>query len=369
MFLGLEILSIAVYVLAGMHLRRLRSGEAAHQVLRARRLLVGVLPLRHRPGLRRHRHHQPGRRSPTSSPPTTLGRQRAAAGRLRPAAGRLRLQGRGGAVPLLGARRLRGLAQPGRGLHGVRREGGRLRRAAPGVRRRPSASYRVDWQPIVYVLAVLTLLVGAVLAVVQTDVKRMLAYSSISHAGFILVGVQAATADGTSGRALLPGRLHVHGRRAPSRWSPSSAARATTTTTSPTTGPVAARAAAGLRVHRVPAGPGRRAVHLGLPGQVLRDRRRRRGPLVLAGAGRHALGGHLGLPLPAHRPHDVRRPDEGAEEAEAEAEKAGPRIRIPAAAAIALVVAVVATIGIGLVPDPLTETARNATPELVATPD
>ena len=42
-------------------------------------------------------------------------------------------------------------------------------------------------------LAVLTLLVGSVLAVVQTDVKRMLAYSSISHAGFILVGVQAAS--------------------------------------------------------------------------------------------------------------------------------------------------------------------------------
>ena len=42
---------------------------------------------------------------------------------------------------------------------------------------------------MVYVLAVVTLLVGAVLAVVQTNVKRMLAYSSISHAGFILVAV------------------------------------------------------------------------------------------------------------------------------------------------------------------------------------
>jgi NADH-quinone oxidoreductase subunit N len=40
--------------------------------------------------------------------------------------------------------------------------------------------------------------VGAVLAVVQSDVKRILAYSSISHAGFILVGVEAATADGLS---------------------------------------------------------------------------------------------------------------------------------------------------------------------------
>lgn len=49
-----------------------------------------------------------------------------------------------------------------------------------------------DWRPAIWLLAVLTLVVGSVLAVVQTDVKRMLAYSSISHAGFILVGVEAA---------------------------------------------------------------------------------------------------------------------------------------------------------------------------------
>jgi len=48
----------------------------------------------------------------------------------------------------------------------------------------------------VYALAVATLLVGAVLAVVQTNVKRMMAYSSINHAGWVLVGVQAATAEG-----------------------------------------------------------------------------------------------------------------------------------------------------------------------------
>jgi NADH-quinone oxidoreductase subunit N len=42
------------------------------------------------------------------------------------------------------------------------------------------------------VLAVLTLVVGSVLAIVQTDVKRMLAYSSVSHAGFMLVGLEAA---------------------------------------------------------------------------------------------------------------------------------------------------------------------------------
>ena len=49
-----------------------------------------------------------------------------------------------------------------------------------------------DWQPVIWVLAVLTLVGGSVMAVVQTNVKRMLAFSSISHAGFILVGVEAA---------------------------------------------------------------------------------------------------------------------------------------------------------------------------------
>jgi NADH-quinone oxidoreductase subunit N len=52
--------------------------------------------------------------------------------------------------------------------------------------------HRDDWRPVIWVLAVLSLVVGSMLAVVQTDVKRMLAYSSISHAGFILVGVEAA---------------------------------------------------------------------------------------------------------------------------------------------------------------------------------
>ena len=59
-------------------------------------------------------------------------------------------------------------------------------------------SYQGDWQPIVYAIAVLTMFAGGAMAVVQTDVKRMLAYSSISHAGFILVGVQAATEDGVA---------------------------------------------------------------------------------------------------------------------------------------------------------------------------
>jgi NADH-quinone oxidoreductase subunit N len=60
-----------------------------------------------------------------------------------------------------------------------------------------------DWRPVIWALAVLTLVGGSILAVVQTNVKRMLAYSSISHAGFILVGVEAAAhASDTSQRGL-----------------------------------------------------------------------------------------------------------------------------------------------------------------------
>ena len=60
------------------------------------------------------------------------------------------------------------------------------------------ADHADDWQPAVYGLAILTLVVGSFMAIVQRDAKRMLAYSSISHAGFILVGVQAASDEGIS---------------------------------------------------------------------------------------------------------------------------------------------------------------------------
>jgi NADH-quinone oxidoreductase subunit N len=56
--------------------------------------------------------------------------------------------------------------------------------------------YRSDWRPIVWVLAVLTLAVGSIGMVLQTDIKRMLAYSSIAHGGYVLMAFQAATTQG-----------------------------------------------------------------------------------------------------------------------------------------------------------------------------
>jgi NADH-quinone oxidoreductase subunit N len=55
---------------------------------------------------------------------------------------------------------------------------------------------RWDFQPVLGVIAVLTMLVGAVLAVTQTDIKRLLAYSSIANAGYVLVGVLAVNKSG-----------------------------------------------------------------------------------------------------------------------------------------------------------------------------
>ncbi|MGI5338701.1 NADH-quinone oxidoreductase subunit NuoN [Streptomyces sp. CA-181903] len=57
---------------------------------------------------------------------------------------------------------------------------------------------RWDWRPVMWGVAILTMLVGAIVAVTQTDVKRLLAYSSIAHAGFILAGVIAISPDGVS---------------------------------------------------------------------------------------------------------------------------------------------------------------------------
>ncbi len=55
-----------------------------------------------------------------------------------------------------------------------------------------------DWRPMMWGVAIITMAVGAVFAITQTDVKRMLAYSAILNAGYILVGVVATSAEGLS---------------------------------------------------------------------------------------------------------------------------------------------------------------------------
>ena len=65
----------------------------------------------------------------------------------------------------------------------------------------------VDWTQLFWILAVLTMIVGNVIAVAQSNIKRMLAYSSIAHAGYLLIGVVSAGSaidlSSNGGRSLL----------------------------------------------------------------------------------------------------------------------------------------------------------------------
>jgi lipoprotein signal peptidase len=57
---------------------------------------------------------------------------------------------------------------------------------------------RWDWRPMMWVIAILSMVIGSLLAVTQTDMKRMLAFSSVAHTGFILLGVISTRAAGLS---------------------------------------------------------------------------------------------------------------------------------------------------------------------------
>ena len=87
------------------------------------------------------------------------------------------------------------------------------RRRALGPRRRRSTG-----RTLLMLISVLTMTVGNVAALTQTNMKRLLAYSSIAHAGYLLMGVVALSENGARGAARLPRRLPLHEPRARS-WS------------------------------------------------------------------------------------------------------------------------------------------------------
>ena len=57
-------------------------------------------------------------------------------------------------------------------------------------------SLAVDWQQMLMIMAVLSIIIGNITAIAQTNLKRMLAYSTISHVGFLLYGLMSATING-----------------------------------------------------------------------------------------------------------------------------------------------------------------------------
>src|SRR5262245_49661346 len=53
-----------------------------------------------------------------------------------------------------------------------------------------------DWQPMLIILSVLSMSIGNLAAIAQTNIKRMLAYSTISHMGFMLLGLLSGVVGG-----------------------------------------------------------------------------------------------------------------------------------------------------------------------------
>ena len=108
---------------------------------------------------------------------------------------RHRLQARRRAVPHVDTRCLRGRADAGDHVH---RAGSKL--AAFGMAYRLLDTGMGDlaqhWQLILAVLAIASLAIGNLVAIVQTNLKRMLAYSTISHMGYVLLGLSAANPEG-----------------------------------------------------------------------------------------------------------------------------------------------------------------------------
>jgi len=207
LFLGLEVLSIAVYVLAALHLRRVTSQEAGLKYFvlggfSSAFLLYGIALIYGGVGTTNLGLFDPSSQSggELTSIVGTLNQNLAIDDGLVLAGLALVLVGLAfkiGAVPFhfWTPDVYQGAPTP---MVAWMASGVKVAAAAGLVRVFVLTfwSYDVDWKPLMFGLAVVTLLVGSVLAVVQTNVKRMLAYSSIAHAGYLLVGVQAATEDG-----------------------------------------------------------------------------------------------------------------------------------------------------------------------------
>ena len=68
----------------------------------------------------------------------------------------------------------------------------------------------IDWPHVLMLVSVLTMTVGNVAALTQTNMKRLLAYSSIAHAGYIMMGVVALSENGARGDDDLPPGLRLH---------------------------------------------------------------------------------------------------------------------------------------------------------------
>ena len=290
MFVALEVLSLPLYLLCGLaRRRRLLSPGGGAEVLPARRVLLGVLPVRHGAALRLRRHgaavghrrrgqRELGRRRVCCSSASRCSRS-ACCSRSAPCRS---TPGRRTSTRALRRRSPRSWPRAPRSPRSARCCG-----CSTSARRRSLGLAADDLG-----VAILTMVVGAVVALTQTDVKRMLAYSSIAHAGFMLVGCRRPTrsSDGecSASRACCstcsPTASRRSARSPSSPWSATGAARRRTCRS----GPVSAGARrSSRRLRAVPARLRRHPADQRLHRQVrgVRGRRRRAAPTPLVVVG------------------------------------------------------------------------------------
>ena len=197
LYVGLELQSLALYVVASFDRDSPRSSEAGLKyfvlgALSSGMLLYGASLVYGFAGTTSFRRSRPA-----------AGRRRAGLARAdhRPRLHhrRARLQDLGGAVPHVDARRLRGRADPGH----ARFSRSRPRFAALALFIRlmigPFGPLIGEWRQIIVFLSVASMILGSVAAIAQRNIKRLMAYSSIGHVGYALIGLAAGTAAGIRG--------------------------------------------------------------------------------------------------------------------------------------------------------------------------
>ena len=224
------------------------------------------------------------------------------------------------------------------------------------------STYILQWRPAIFALAVLSLVVGSVGAVVQTNVKRMLAYSSINHAGFILLGLQAGTVGtsaslfylgaytfmviGSFGVASLVGRVG-DGRQSLDDYQGLSRSR-----------PALALAMAILLLAQ--AGTPLTAGFFAKFGVIKAAAETHNWSLAVIAMLSAVISAFLYLRIVVSMYFGGT--------AQEPATLQGPPVRVPASARIAIIVALLGTLAMGIVPEPFSKLAREATAQITAQP-
>ena len=183
-FVALELLSIPAYMMAAWRKRDVQVERGRREVLPARRVRVGRAAVRHEPAVRRDRLDQADRHRRVAQPTAITG-ARSGGGRVRALSGSASRSRRCRSTPWA-PDTYEGAPTPVTAFFSVASKAAGfvaimtlLFVAFPGV--------DDVYEPLLWVLSALTMTVGNVLALRQTNIVRMLAYSSVSQGGFILM--------------------------------------------------------------------------------------------------------------------------------------------------------------------------------------